>query len=243
MPLFLLWGSFLNMLAYRLISQDSLLRPRSFCPNCNKSIAWYDLIPLVSWLILKAKCRWCAQQISWLYFFIETITTFLLSALIITIPSSYYIAYFIFFSALIITIRTDLEHMLISRFTTLFLVPVGFLLAYLQLLPISLKQSIIGSISAFLFLYLIGRIFYWYTHTIGMGQGDIELLMIIGTFLGITGWWITLILASALGSLYGIFSILLFKNKIGKIPFGPFLALGAVLYSLYPSQLTALFFF
>ncbi len=230
------------MLAYRLISEDSLLRLRSFCPHCNKTIAWYDLIPLLSWLILKGNCRWCAQPISWLYFFIEALTVFLLMALLITIPHQYQISYFIFFSALIITIRTDLEHMLISRFTTIFLIPVGFLVSYLQLLPITIIQSITGCATAFIFLYVINKLFYWCTQKTGMGQGDVELLMVIGSFLGIMGWWITLLIASAIGSIYGIIYIFFYKNRSAKIPFGPFLALGALLYSLYPAQLSSFFF-
>ena len=229
------------MLAYRLISHDSLLISRSFCPSCKKTIAWYDLIPLFSWLFLKGKCRSCSLPISWLYFFIELLTTMSLSALVVLIQPHYWFAYFIFFSALIITIRTDLEHMLICRYMTLCLIPCGLFLSYMNLLPITPLQSSVGALSAYFFLYSISALFFRFTKKVGLGQGDVELIAFIGAFLGITGWWITILLGSFFGSLIGIFYMIILKqyNSI-KIPFGPFLALGAMLYVLFPEQLLSL---
>lgn len=231
------------MVAYRLISEDSLLRSRSFCPSCKKNIAWYDLFPLLSWLILKGKCRACSAQISWLYFFIEALTTLVLFALAVLNQPHYAIAYFMFFSALIITIRTDLEHMLISRVATIFLIPFGLLFSYLDMLPLTVTQSILGFISAYLFLYAIRALYYIFTKKIGLGLGDLELLAFIGSFIGITGWWISLLIGSLLGSVFGIVYIYLYKkNKYIKIPFGPFLALGAILYVLFEENLINLIF-
>lgn len=231
------------MLAYRLISQDSLLRSRSFCPSCKKNILWYDLIPLFSWLFLKGKCRSCSAQISWLYFFIEALTALSLYAVSVQVQPVYALAYFMFFSALIITIRTDLEHMLISRFVTLFLVPFGFLFSYLNLLPITLQGSIIGALSAYFSLYIINKIYYACTKKNGLGEGDFELLFFIGSFLGVLGWWIALILGSLGGSIIGITALLLYKKSSStKIPFGPFLALGAMAYVLFKGSLTMMLF-
>lgn len=225
------------MLAYRLISHDSLLRPRSFCPHCKNTIAWYDLIPLLSWILLKGKCRSCSAAISWLYFFIEALAALSFSALALIQPY-YGLSYFLFFSALIITIRTDLEHMLISRFVTVFLLPSAFLLSSLDFLPITVMQSLLGAFSGYLFLYLINKIFFACTKKVGLGQGDGELLAFIGAFLGFTGWWITILVGSFLGSLFGITYIAITKQYLSvKIPFGPFLAFGAMAYVLFEQQL------
>lgn len=156
------------------------------------------------------------------------------------VPSKFHFGYFIFFSALIVTIRTDLEKMLISRYVTLFLIPLGWLLSASALIsihgliPISLSESILGTLIGYLLLYAIAKIFYWRTGKEGMGQGDLELLAFIGSFTGPFGCWITLLLSSTIGAIYGIGCIVLAKQKSTiKIPFGPFLALGAMLFVLY----------
>lgn len=160
------------------------------------------------------------------------------------LSSDYWIAYSIFFSALIITIRTDIETMLISRFASAFLIPVGFLLTIFDLLPITFAQSCIGAISAYIFLYGIGWLYYKFTHRIGMGQGDVELIGMIGAFLGAQGWWASLMLASLVGSFSGaiiLFTLSASKTEKIKLPFGPFLALGALCYVFYAGSLMKLF--
>ena len=220
------------MLAYRLIAQESLLKSRSFCPSCKHIIAWYDNIPLLSWMILGRKCRTCKTTISWLYPLIELSTLLIFIGLMYFLPSNYWLAYALFFSALLITIRTDLEHMLISRFVSIFLVPVGVALSYFEFLPISWLESIIGACSAYCWLFGISYIFFKITKKVGMGQGDYELMAFIGSFLGILGWWFALLIGSFLGAVVGIMYLLLNgKKTFGvKIPFGPFLAVGAILY-------------
>lgn len=231
--LLLCWGSFLNVVAYRLIHDGSFIKPRSFCPHCHHTLAWYDLIPLFSWIVLRGHCRYCHKSISWLYPFIELVTVLFLSLLIFCVPSNYLFAYFIFFSALIVTIRSDLETMLISRFVSLFLVPLGFLFSAINLLPITLFESIWGAVFGFCLLYSIGKIFYLFTKKEGLGQGDVDLLSFIGSFLGFYGCWFSLLLGSILGSIIGLVHILYTRsNTSHKIPFGPFLAIGAILFVL-----------
>ncbi len=226
------------MLGYRLISQESLLIPRSFCPQCKQIIAWYDNIPLFSWILLKQKCRSCSASISWLYPFIELVTTLVFCSLFVFVPSHYWWAYGLFFSALLVTIRTDCETLLISRFVTLFIVPLGFLLSYFQLLPISVVDSMLGAASAYAWLYLVGWVFHKFTGKIGLGQGDFELMAFIGSFLGIIGWWFSLLLGSLLGSVIGIsYLVLSGQSRNTKIPFGPFLALGAILFVFFKEML------
>lgn len=232
------------MLAYRLISGDSLLRARSFCPTCNTTLAWYDLIPLFSWIFLKGKCRTCSAPITWLYFFIEFITVLAFTSLFLLVPTAYWLAYGVFFSALLVTIRTDLEFMLISRYVSVFLVPFGFFFSYYDYIELSFFESILGTLTAYLFLRLVSVIFFKLTKREGMGEGDAELLAFIGSFIGLCGWWISLIVASLSGSLYGMgYMIWTRKKDSTKIPFGPFLALGALAYVLFQDQLLWLFGF
>jgi len=230
-PLFLCWGSFINVLGYRLIYQQDFLWSRSRCPKCSTQLAWYDLIPILSWITLGARCRTCKEPISVLYPFIELLTAVSLTMLYVYVPHYYFFSYFIFFSALLVTIRSDLETMLISRYATLFLVPVGILLSLLNMLPITSTESIIGSIFGYGVLYGIARLFYTITKKNGLGQGDIDLLAFIGSFTGIIGCWATILVGSIVGSLFGIIYTLIAKpTGQVKLPFGPFLALGAISY-------------
>jgi leader peptidase (prepilin peptidase)/N-methyltransferase len=202
---------------------------------------WYDNIPVISWLLLGGKCRNCRQPISLFYPCIEIFTAITLSLLYITIPAHYFFAYFIFFSALIVTIRSDLETMLISRFVTIFLVPLGCLFSACDLLPLSLRESIYGALFGYLFLFSINYVFKYLRNQDGIGEGDFDLMLFIGSFTGMLGCWMSITLGSMIGSLYGISTILLSHNKTSfhntKIPFGPFLALGALLFVLAQKQI------
>ncbi len=224
-----MWGSFLNMVGYRLVSGDSLLTSRSFCPNCKSIIAWYDNIPVFSWIILGRKCRNCLQSISYLYPLIEILSVVIFSLLILLISPQYWFAYAIFFSALIITIRTDLQAMLIFPYVTIALIPFALVCSYFSLLPLSLFQSFLGAISGYLFLICFDKIFYLLTHKQGMGLGDIELLACIGAFLGVHGWLVSLLIGSFVGSIFGLTQTMQIGSFNIKIPFGPFLALGALI--------------
>lgn len=230
---FLSIGSFLNVVAYRLVHPHKLFVKRSFCPYCHHFIAWYDLIPVISWFFLKAKCRRCKQPISPLYPFIELITLICFWLMIFRQPSHYWLAYSICIAALIVTIRTDLETFLISRLVTLFLIPLIWIFIGLNLLPITFIQSIQGIVVGGGFLWLIGWLYYTITGKQGLGQGDIDLLAFIGSFLGPIKCWIALLIGSVTGSLLGIAILLIYRNSWNRvIPFGPFLAFGA-LYTLF----------
>lgn len=208
-------------------------------------IAWYDNIPVLSWLILGGKCRHCRSKISLLYPCIELLTALVLSLLYILIPHHYFFAYFIFFSTLIVTIRSDIETMLISDFATTYLAPIGCAMSMYHLLPLSLPASIAGALCGYSFLYIINKIFKYIRHVDGIGQGDFNLLLCIGAFTGIVGCWMSITIGSMLGSLYGLFLLMLsqhnknltdyFQNT--KIPFGAFLAFGAILFTLMQKQI------
>ena len=155
-------------------------------------------------------------------------------ALFTLINPQYWFGYFLFFSALIVTIRSDFETMLISRYVTLFAIPIGWLLSLLGLLPITVMQSVLGTALGYAILLAIARFFSWITGKEGMGQGDLELLAFIGSFTGSFGCWIALLLGSVIGSLFGIGTMIILKRTQNvRIPFGPFLAGGAMLFVLY----------
>lgn len=226
------------MLAYRLLNIEDLKRSRSFCPKCKFNIIWYDLVPVISWFFLKGRCRNCSNKISYLYPFIEIVTAASLYLLYKDIPYPYFLPYFLFFSALIVTIRTDLEEMLISRFVTLFLIPFAFIFNLAHYLPLTFEETLTGTIFGYLFLFFISKIFKFLTKKEGIGQGDIELFALIGAFTGIKGCWISLLFGSITGSIAGIILIFLSKlNFSSKIPFGPFLAFGSMIYVLYQYQI------
>lgn len=233
--LFLSWGSFLNVVGYRLLHGVPFLGARSRCPHCSTIIAWYDLVPFVSWVALRGRCRTCAQPISLLYPLIELITLITFWTLTIKVDAHFWYAYGLFFSALIVTIRTDLEAMIIMRWCTLMLIPCALLLSILGLLPLSPLQSIVGALCGFLILWSVRTLYFMRTGEHGMGDGDPELLATIGAFTGPLGCWVALLIGSFLGSIVGI-ALLLSKGTSARtipLPFGPFLAIGALLFVLY----------
>lgn len=238
----LCWGSFLNVVAYRSITEKPFFQKRSSCNYCNKLIAWYDNIPIISWIILKGRCRNCKKKISILYPFIEILTTILTTALFFKIfKDGFYFnsilsfsIYFIFFSAFIISIRTDLQELVIPQIFSIWLVPLAITSAYLGFLKISFLESLIGAIFGYFILWIVGFSFKLFTKKEGLGQGDMELLALIGSIIGPIGVWITILIASFSGLIIG--SLYLFfkkKDQEKLIPFGPFLILGSVSYFFF----------
>lgn len=249
--IFLCWGSFLNVVAYRVLYDKSFFTFRSVCPFCNKIIYWYDNIPIISWVLLKCRCRMCKKPISVLYSFIEILTGIILTALFYyCFYFGYYettiyqfISYFLFFSALIVATRTDLQAMVIPRLFSLWIVPLGVIFAYCGFTEITFYESLLGSILGYGILYSVSILFEYFTKKKGLGVGDMELLAMIGSFLGISGVWFSLTIGSLIGFLIGgCYILLLQKNRYTQIPFGPFLALGATLFFFFKSYLLNFFY-
>lgn len=131
--------------------------------------------------------------------------------------------------------------MLISRVVTLGLIPVALLLSRFELLPITATESFFGALLGYLILYLIAKLFYALRAQEGIGDGDFDLLAFIGAFLGPYGCWVTLFIGSIVGSIVGgIYVVVMKKEKIIKIPFGPFLAAGAIAYVFLQGYFTRL---
>lgn len=154
----------------------------------------------------------------------------------------FYLAYFFFFSALIVTMFTDVTTLLISQFVTLYAVPLGWMLSNLQLLPVSPLASIGGSLFGLLLMCAVRTLSRKALGKEGMGQGDVDLLCFIGSFTGPIGCWATLTIGSILASFAGLFYVVVTRGRRDVLlPFGLFLAVAAMLFVTFQAQLMALF--
>jgi leader peptidase (prepilin peptidase)/N-methyltransferase len=231
-------GSFLNVCIIRLPKEESIVWPGSHCPHCKNPIRVYDNIPLISYILLKGKCRHCNGPISIQYPLIEGMSA--LSSLILFIkfgPSLSYLFYFLFVAALIVVTVIDLYHQIIPDVISLPGIGVG-LLASLILPQLTFLNSLKGLILGGGSLFVVATLYQWLFKREGMGGGDVKLLAMIGAFLGWKAVILTILLGSLIGSIIGI-SIIILKGKDFKyaIPFGPFLSLGAVLALFYENEI------
>ena len=223
-------GSFLNVCIHRLPKEESIVRPGSHCPKCKTPIRFYDNIPLLSYLLLGGKCRHCKAPISIQYPIVEAITA--LSSFFLFITFGFSLSFFYYFSfvaALIAITVIDLYHQIIPDVISLPGIVIG-LLGSLVIPQITFWSSLIGVISGGGSLFLVATVYQWLFKREGMGGGDVKLLAMIGAFLGWKAVILTIFLSSFIGSIIGI-TVMLIKGKDFKyaIPFGPFLALGAVI--------------
>ncbi len=150
-----------------------------------------------------------------------------------------YPIYCLFISALWITVYTDTYYMLISRLTSLYLAPIGIAASIAGTLPIKSTESIVAAFLAGSFLIITNAIFKKIKGHDGLGQGDIELIICIGAWLGFLGTWCTILIASITGTFAGTFYLLITQKPIKILPFGPFLALGALTFLQYSQTLTS----
>lgn len=147
----------------------------------------------------------------------------------ITLPYAY--AYTLFFSALIVSIYTDLETMMLSRYATLLPIPLGLLASYCHWIPVSLLQSATGALFGFSVLFIIGKLFRFWTGKDGIGEGDFELLAAIGTWTGLIGCWTIITASSIAGVIWGLCYMVIMRHKGNlMMPFAPFLAITTIAY-------------
>lgn len=224
-------GSFLNVCIYRLPKKESIIFPGSQCPFCCKPIRLYDNIPIISYLILKGKCRFCRKAISLKYPLVETLNAVFYLLLFYKFGWSWdTLAYGLFISVLLIISFIDLEHRIIPDELSLPGIVVGFAASFLikQLTPLS---SLLGILLGGGFLFLVAAGYEKLMHKEGMGGGDIKLIAMIGAFVGWQGIPFIILASSLLGAIIGIvFMVVEKKDTQYAIPFGPFLSLAAVLY-------------
>ena len=236
-------GSFLNVCIFRLPASQSITKPRSHCPNCNELIRFYDNIPILSYLVLRGRCRFCKEKISLRYPVVEFLTG--LFALVtylkygITLEA---LIYYVFVSALIVITFIDIDHQIIPDIITLPGIPLFFAAGF-ALPGITYIDAIIGILAGGGSLFLVAWIYHLVTKKEGMGGGDIKLLAMIGALIGWQGVLFTIFVASAVGTISGILVMLKARKSMKlAIPFGPFLAIGGIAYIFIGPQLIYWYF-
>ena len=236
-------GSFLNVCIFRLPAETSIVKPRSQCPYCQHPIRNVDNIPLISFIVLRGKCRDCGGKISWRYPLVELITAALALLLFLKFGLTLkFLTFFIFTAVLIVITFIDLEHQIIPDILTLPGIPI-FFLAAIFLVKIPWMEALIGLLIGGGVLFAIAFVYELLTKREGMGGGDIKLLAMIGGFLGWKSLIFILLFSSFSGAIVGITAMIIKKQDMKyAIPFGPFLSAAAVAYPFWGEAFTRLLF-
>ncbi|MEA3453254.1 MAG: prepilin peptidase [Patescibacteria group bacterium] len=230
----LIVGSFLNCVIFRLEKNKSFLKGRSYCPNCKHVLAWYDLIPVLSFIVLKRRCHYCKKPISWQYPLVEMITGLLFLLIInpeISIISNVY--YLFIISFLIVIFIYDLKHFIIPDKVLYPAIAISFLYVIVnnQFSLIDYFSSAIGASLFFLLIYLISK-GKW------IGFGDVKLAILLGLLLGWPRIVLALFLSFVIGGIIGLGLIILSKKKFkSEVPFAPFLICGTLISLLWGGQI------
>jgi leader peptidase (prepilin peptidase) / N-methyltransferase len=237
-------GSFLNVLIFRIPEGQSIVLPSSHCPKCGHAVRVYDNIPIISYLILRGKCRDCHEKISVQYPIVEAITALMSLFLFLKFGLSFkYLSSFIFTCALITITFIDLRHQIIPDVISLPGIPVFFFLAVF-FMDLTVWESLLGILIGGGCLFAIAFLYEIITKREGMGGGDIKLLAMLGAFLGWKSLFFILFVSSLLGAVVGV-SAMIIKGQDMKyaVPFGPFLSIAAVAYLFVGAGVTKLLFF
>jgi leader peptidase (prepilin peptidase) / N-methyltransferase len=251
----LLIGSFLNVCIYRLPRDLSVVRPRSFCPACKHPIAWYDNIPVVGYLRLRAGCRHCGTRISARYPLVELLTGALfMGSVLVSGPTAGAVKLCLLSALMVGLIFSDLEERILPDELTLGGAVLGIALAWVVPVEdfiarvlislygvnpdprwVSVAEAALGALLPSAFLWLAGFLFEKIRHKEGLGLGDVKMMAAIGAFLGVHGALLTLVVGSLLGSVIGLAYILLTRKDAGtyQLPFGTFLGAAAVIVGFY----------
>ena len=205
-------GSFLNVCIYRIPAETSIVKPSSRCPSCGHPIRFYDNIPILSFLILRARCRDCGAKISWRYPLIELITGLMALLLFGKFGLSLvFLTFFIFTAVLIVIAFIDLDHQIIPDILSLPGIPV-FFLAAVFIVKLPWLEALIGLLVGGGVLLAIAFVYELITKREGMGGGDIKLLAMIGGFLGWKSLIFVLLFSSLAGAVVGIAAMLIHKQ-------------------------------
>jgi leader peptidase (prepilin peptidase) / N-methyltransferase len=230
-------GSFFNVCIHRLPRRGSIVRPASSCPHCGYVLRWFDNVPVLSYVFLRGRCRKCKAGISIRYPIVEIATAAVFVAHYLVFgPDIILVPRLVFASAMIVLFAVDLEHHLLPNVITLPGIVVGLLFS--TMLPPGLVDALIGVVAGGGVLWLVGEAYYRYSGQEGMGGGDVKMLAMIGAFLGWQLMVLTLVLSSILGSVVGLL-VIAFKRGGLKyaLPYGTFLALAALVSSLFGRQI------
>jgi leader peptidase (prepilin peptidase)/N-methyltransferase len=254
----LLIGSFLNVCIHRWPRNRSIVKPRSHCVRCRKPIAWYDNVPLVSFVVLGGRCRHCGARISLRYPLVEFLTAIFFFYEVSTLgPTLAAVKMCVFCAIAIALIFCDLEKRILPDEFTLGGVALGLIFALFVKVPDitaqailwmagselpewsrSIAESVLGAVLPALFLWLGGWLYFKMRHREGLGLGDVKLVAMVGSFLGLRGALLTLILGSISGSIIG-YSYIKLAHKdpdTYELPFGSFLGAAALVAALVGNQ-------
>ena len=228
-------GSFLNVCVYRIQKEESIAFPPSHCTTCNNRLTSTDLVPVLSYIFLKGKCRYCNEKISIIYPIIEILNSIIYLTIYVKYGFTLEFFKFCIFSSLLIVIATiDFKTKYVYSSTVLFGIISGLIFLGLKFITTKVipLNYLVGAFIGFAFIYLIVKL------TGGMGEGDIDIAIICGLFLGTKGIIVTLFLAVILGGIVSsIIMIFKLKDRKAEIAFGPYLAFAGVISSLYASNL------
>ncbi|HXG56135.1 MAG TPA: prepilin peptidase [Vicinamibacterales bacterium] len=229
-------GSFLNVVIHRLPREESLVSPGSRCPDCGYALRWFDNVPVLSYALLGGRCRGCRAAISIRYPLVELITAAVFLWHYVVFGWTPLLAVRLLLAASLVTLfAIDLEHHLLPDAVTLPGIVAGLLASVF--LPPGLVAALLGALLGGGILWLIGEAYFRYSGEEGMGGGDVKMLAMVGAFLGWKLVLLTLVLSSVAGSLLGLGLILARRGGMKQaLPFGTFLALGALAASLYGDQ-------
>jgi len=229
----LIFGSFTNVLIARIPTGESIVTPPSHCPRCGHRLGVLDLVPVLSWLFLKGKCRYCQEAISIRYPAVELLTAALFMGVFLRWGiSAYTLAGWALTVILVSSAFIDLDEGIIPDVITIPGVVLGLVVSFVT---IGFFPALWGALAFGGVLFLVAVI-----SNGGMGGGDVKLAAVIGAFTGIPGAIITLLLSSFLGAVFGI--TLMALGKAGRktpVKFGPFLAIGAYTAYLFSNQIAA----
>lgn len=228
-------GSFLNVLIHRLPRGQSIVKPGSACPACGHRLGFFDLIPILSILFLRARCRYCRAPISWRYPLVEALTGLIFVLIVRRYGLSLECAGFVVYAALLIAIAfIDLDEMIVPDALSLPGLGLGLIFALARgRLGVGLIGALVGG--AFLLVIYFSALFLLKKE--GLGLGDAKLLAMVGAFLGWEGALFTVLIASISGALGGLALMALGRLRQGEpMPFGPYIAGAALLLCIWPWQ-------
>jgi leader peptidase (prepilin peptidase)/N-methyltransferase len=252
----LLIGSFLNVCVYRLPRDLSVVRPRSFCPSCEAQIAWYDNIPVLSYVLLRGRCRRCGAGISWRYPAVELITGLLFAWAVWMWGPTLEAAKYCLFSAIVVAlVASDVEERILPDELTLGGALAGFVLAWFVPIngglarliapgihnprALSLIEAALGAGVGAGSILLVAKVYELVRRREGMGFGDVKMVAMLGAFLGLQGSLLTLILGSMAGGVGGLLYILMTGEDASTypLPFGAFLGVAGIGVAMFGEAL------
>ena len=256
-------GSFLNVCIYRIPRELSVIKPRSHCISCGKTIPWYLNIPIISYLFLRGKCRFCGAKFSPRYLVVEILTAFLFMMVWLKVIYPYgpfwgmtplsdirlVPVYWLIIGGLLLGTFVDFEYLIIPDRVTLGGIVAGLIIS--AILPslhntnshlLSITYSVVGAALGWLVLWLIGFFGTIIFKKEAMGFGDVKLIGAIGAFLGWKAVLFTIAVSSFFGAIVGIILVLSrCKEMQSKIPYGPYLSLAAVIWIFWGEKLLQIY--